>query len=381
MHPDNHHEGEKSVVHRPLLLALCLALLVTSCGPRPEGLAAPADETHPPVNALTLIDALGREIHFASLPERIVIAGRATALLADAFYMFPEATERLVAIEHRAQRNASFLPLVDPAFGEKVQLEKNAGPEQIAPLHPDAVLLKSFMAETLGDSLEELGIPVVYLDLETPEQFLRDVQTMGTLLGNEDRAHEIILLYESHLARLEQALWGIPEAEKPSILLLQYIETGGEVAFQVPSAAWLQTALVRLAGGIPAWTEAAQEGGWTVVGFEQIAAWNPDQIYIVYYPDDPTPIVDHLKTDPKWMALRAVQEGEIHGFAGDFLSWDQPDTRWILGLAWLATKVHPERTAEIDMIEETRRFYSLVYRLDETMIRGQIMPFLNVQDP
>ena len=36
-----------------------------------------------------------------------------------------------------------FLPLVDPTFTDKTILERNAGPEQIAPVNPDAIVLKT----------------------------------------------------------------------------------------------------------------------------------------------------------------------------------------------------------------------------------------------
>lgn len=61
-------------------------------------------------------------------------------------------------------------------------------PEQIALLDPDVVILRSFMADKLGRPLEEMDIPMVRVDLETPEQYFRDVATLGELFGNEARA-------------------------------------------------------------------------------------------------------------------------------------------------------------------------------------------------
>lgn len=86
------------------------------------------------------------------------------------------------------QKPGDFLSFVDPAFGDKAVLEVEAGPEQIAPLDPDVVILRSFMADKLGKPLGELDIPVVYVDLETPEQYFRDVAPLGELFGNEARA-------------------------------------------------------------------------------------------------------------------------------------------------------------------------------------------------
>jgi iron complex transport system substrate-binding protein len=163
-------------------------------------------------------------------------------------------------------------------------------------------------------------------------------------------------------------------------LIVQYSDKGGETALFVPSSKWLQTTLVELAGGHPVWQEAGKGGGWTIVGFEQIAAWNPDKIFVVYYANDPLSIVESLKESSNWQELDAVISGDIHPFAGDFISWDQPDPRWILGYAWLAKMIHPEATAEIDLLEETTQFYLQVYGLDEKTIATQILPRLPFSD-
>ena len=136
----------------------------------PEPTAAPVTPVAAGA-AITLVDALGREVTFEKAPEHIVIAGKATTLVADALYLFPEAASRITAIELRSQSAKKFLGVVDPVFDQKTMLEANAAAEQIAPLKADAVVLKSSMAEKLGAPLEQLGIKVVYVDLETPETF------------------------------------------------------------------------------------------------------------------------------------------------------------------------------------------------------------------
>ncbi len=321
-------------------------------------------------------DALERTLIFPQQPQRFVIAGRATTLLADAFYMFPEAGQRLAGIERRNQSESDFLAVIDPAYGDKTFLEQNAGPEQIAPLKPDVVLLKSFMADKLGQPMEQLDISVVYVDLETPEQYDRDIAIMGQLLGNPARAQEILNFYQQRVERVQQAMTGLADEQKPGVLLLQYSNKGGDVAFSVPPAAWLQTTMTELAGGTPVWTKAAEKGGWTVVGFEQIAAWNPDQIYVINYFADPVAVVEQLKTDPKWQELQAVQNEQLFAFANDFYSWDQPDSRWILGLQWLATKIQPERAAEIDLRQAINEFYTQMYGLDPATIKAEVMPLV-----
>ena len=42
-----------------------------------------------------------------------------------------------------------------------------------------------------------------------------------------------------------------------------------------------------------------------------------------------------MAADPRFSGLKAAKTGRVLGFAQDFLSWDQPDARWGLGLLWL----------------------------------------------
>jgi iron complex transport system substrate-binding protein len=221
-----------------------------------------------------------------------------------------------------------------------------------------------------------LDLPILYVDLETPEQYFRDVAALGHLFGNEARAEEIRAFYQSRLDRVSQAVKGVSKGEKPRVLIVQYSDQGGGVAFNVPSASWLQTMEAELAGGVPVWVEAAQGGGWTVVNFEQIAAWDPDQVFVISYKADPSKVVQELKADSQWQKLRAIGDDQVFGYAADYYSWDQPDPRWILGLSWLAGKVHPDRLPGLDIMEEVSQFYGQMYGLNEATIREQVLPKL-----
>jgi iron complex transport system substrate-binding protein len=287
--------------------------------------------------------------------------------------MFPEASERVLAMEERKGSVSDFLPLIDPSFDMKPHLEYGAAAEQIAPLNPDAIVMKSYMAETLGEPLELLEFPVIYVDLETPEQFFHDLAMIGQLLGNEERVAEIEEYYQTRIDRVQQ---GVNGADRPRVLVLQHNSTGEEVAFEVPPTTYMQTIQVETAGGTPVWAEAAQSGGWTVVSLEQIAAWNPDIIFVIAFRGDPDALVEKLKVDPTWQSLRAVQNEKLLAFPLDHYGWDLSDPRWILGLTWVATKIHPERFAEVDMMQEMYDFFDQMYGMDRTAVENHILPVL-----
>ncbi|PKO01465.1 MAG: hypothetical protein CVU43_12890 [Chloroflexi bacterium HGW-Chloroflexi-5] len=370
-----------------IVLVLLIGMLAGCASPAtPTAIVAevPTDvKTEVPTVIVTespvvVTDALGRTVEFSEHPQRIVMIGKGTTLLANSAFMFSEAQDRVIAYELRLQMpERNFVKSVFPKTENVTLLDKDAGPEQVAPLNPDLVIIKSYNKEKLGNAIEALGVNVIYLDLESTEQFYQDIRTLGQIFGNDARAEEIVALYKANETRIADGLNGLSDADKPTILLLSYSDKGGTVAFAVPPMEWLQTVLVQNAGGDAAWKDAITEGGWTVVSLEQIAAWNPDMVFIVDYSGKAMDVVAQLKTDANWQALNSVINNKIYAFPVDFLSWDQADPRWGLGELWLAAKIHPDRFEGIEFIEEIKSFYKNYYGLDDTTISEKIMPLVS----
>jgi iron complex transport system substrate-binding protein len=330
-----------------------------------------------PSQPLEITDSTGHTAVLDGIPARVAIAGKATIMVQDAIYLFPEAIEVVIALENRNQSAFSFLPVVDPGLNDKDIFEKNVGPEQIAAVQPEVILMKSFMADQLGEPLEQLSLPVIYLDLETPEAFYLDLEVLGKVFDNPARAEELTNYYQSRVSKVEQLVSGVSEDQKPTVLVIKYSDSGGETAFSVPPITWLQTRLVEIAGGYPAWKELDGGGGWVVVNIEQIAAWDPDIVFLIEYSGNAPEIKQNIINNPILSNLRAVKNDQLFAFAYDFYSWDQPDTRWILGLQWLATKIHPDLTRDIDILAEVNSFYTELYGMDQDTIDTEVLPRLS----
>ncbi len=361
------------------LLFLAAVLAPASCG-GPSSQASTSNPTELPCcsdspTAIQVVDAAGRTVRLDKVPQRIVVVGRAPYMTVHLLYMFPVAWDRLVGVEVKAKAASDFLPLIDPAFNSKAAL-MTPGPEQIAALQPDLVLLKGTTADQLSTALAQVKIPSVYLGLETPDLLFHDIANLGTLLGDEARAREITAFFQSRLDGFRQVVSGLAEADKPRVLLMMYIDRGGQAAVQVPARSWMQTIEVETAGGRPVWFDAAAvTDGWTVVNLEQVAAWDPDKVFVVVWNlPDVQGVIDSLKADPQWSALRAVQDGELYAFPTDMYGWDSADPRWILGMDWLATHIYPDRFQGIDMQEEVYQFFGQMYGMERAAVDAKVMP-------
>lgn len=327
-------------------------------------------------SSFTVVDALGRNVTFKTAPQRIVLVGKALIMVADAVYTFPEAGKRIVAIGSTTQGSNNFIPMIDPAYKTKIMLDANAGAEQIAAAQPDCVIMKSSNAQTLGKSLETVNIPVLYLDFETPEQYQRDLKTLGQIFQNPARATQLAALYQGKVDAIAKTISTLKDDQKPRTLILYYTEKDGAITFNVPPMGWMQTLLVTTAGGRPVWQDANPGSGWTKVSLEQVAAWKPDVIFVIAYTSPINDVVKKLKADPQWQGLGAVKNNKVYGFVTDVYSWDQPDPRWILGLTWVAAKLHPELFPGLDVTQEAEALYKELYGMDHAAFQKNIQPIL-----
>ncbi len=320
----------------------------------------------------TVTDALGREVSFPEVPSRMVLTGKAVIMLVDALYLFPDVSDRVVAVGVTDQGLGDFFKVLDPDAEAKVRLGKTTGPEEVLAQNPDCVLLKSYLRDSLGKPLETAGVPVIYLDLETPEQYERDLRIIGDLLNQADRAEEVIGLYQDRVENLRQVVSCIAH---PYSLLLNVGTQGGDTVFSVPPKGWIQGDQVELAGGIPVWYDEALSPGWNKVSFEQIAAWNPQSIVLLSYRGSTANVVEMMESDALWQDIQAVKDGRIFSMPADFYSWGQPDSRWILGAEWIATAFRGGDFGN-GFVRNIYSFFEDFYGMSAEKVDRDILPLL-----
>lgn len=320
---------------------------------------------------LVIEDTTGNTAELSGIPERITFAGKASNMIADVLYMFPEASSRIVGVGKTNQQNGEFVKILDTDYDSKVYLEHTVGPEQIAVTQPDLVIVKNYLKKSLGDPLGQLDIPVLYMNLETPEAYEEDFRMLGRVFGNPERAAELIRYYQEEKDYVVNRTKTL--TEKPDILFIYHTTRDGSVAFNTPPGTWMQSKMVEMAGGTPIWTNSHPGGGWSKINLEQIAAWNPDQIYVVAYKEDIEVVLETMKNSPEWQELKAVKNNKLKAFPVDFYSWDQPDSRWILGLKWLAKQIHPELFTDLNIKETCRSFFRDLYYLTDEQYEAEIL--------
>jgi iron complex transport system substrate-binding protein len=331
----------------------------------------PAEGNKEIETSITIEDTTGNIARLEKIPQRITFVGKASNMVADALYMFPEAASRIVGVGKTNQLNGEFIKVLDPDYSSKIYLEHTVGPEQVAVTQPELVIMKNFMKKSLGGPIGELDIPVLYMNLETPEAYEEDFRMLGKVFGNPERAEELVKYYRTERQFVTDRTKSV--SEKPDILFIYHTTRDGIAAFNIPPESWIQTRLVEMAGGNPVWTDIHPGGGWSKVNLEQIAAWNPDQIFVVAYKEDINLVLESMYDSGEWQELKAVKNKQLNSFPVDFYSWDQPDSRWILGLKWLAKQIHPDLFQDLDIEKMTRSFFKDLYYLTDEQYENEVL--------
>jgi len=323
---------------------------------------------------ITFVDALGRAVEMDSPPQRIMIGGNGSIMIVDAIFAFPEANDLVIGYAKTDQGHGNFTQILDKNHSAAM-INNKASIEETATLKPDLVLLKSYMKE-MGDGLEQLGIPVAYMDFESLEQYKRDLTNLGIILENPSRAVELFQYYENIITNVTNATKNLEEELKPSVLFIYYSSRNDTISFNVPPLDWAQTTMIELAGGSPIWTDIPMESNWTRVNIEQIAAWNPDIIFLTAYFDDIDTIKNEIMSDTLWGSLQAVKNDQLYAIPMGFYSWDQPHTRWGVTQQWMAAKIQPDLFPNFSFDETSRHAYYFLYGLEADDYDSVILPKL-----
>ena len=348
-------------------ILLLTILLLTAC----QGILPPVQDSDPPAEAAltaTVTDFNGNQVSIRQPVERIVTIYGLAAQMA---YLLGEG-EKVVG-GTKLVLHDDFITFIDPAAKERIVLAgdpRGANAEEIKKLDADVVFTAKWGDAQVNQQIESLGVPVVTLDLESVENYIKGLNMMGTALGQEGKAQEASIYYTQEAAQITDRTAKLGEEEKPRVLFLEY--SLRKKAFKVPGSDYFQNILVEMAGGKSVSKEL--KGGWNIVNVEQVAKWDPDMIIVVTYKTDysSSKVKEDILNDPVWRQLRAVQADAVYAMPNDGESWDYPAPKWILGLSWTAKVVQPELFEDLDLHQQADDFYQRFFnvRLDDVQIVG-----------
>jgi iron complex transport system substrate-binding protein len=338
---------------RSLSFLTVILLLITSFA----GCTTPKS-TQQQSQYVTITDYLGKEVKIKEPVKSIVSTyGLATQTL------FLMGDGEKVKGSTKLAANDTFIKLVYPEQAKSMKMvitPNGANIEEIAQLKPDVIITAFWNSEQISKQLGNLHIPIITLNMETPENYIKSVLLLGKVLNEEQKAKTIANYYEEAMNSIVSKTSSVKN--KPKVMLIEY--SLKSKVLKVPGKEYFQNELIKMAGGNSVSDELP--GGWNMVNVEQVAKWDPDIIITVSYSLKYTSegVKKTILNDPAWQNIRAVKSGKVYAMPNDGESWDYPAPKWILGLDWTAKLLHPELFATLSVKEKAAELYKKFYNID-----------------
>lgn len=331
-----------------LILAITLLFSFAACtGTSDDGNATnpssniPVEVTFP----VKVTDQLGREVTIEKKPEKIVSGYYISTSLLIALGL----EDNLVGIEAKADSRPIY-KLAAPQLLElpSVGTAKNFDLEGCAALNPDLVILPAKLKDSIP-ALEELGIKVLAVNPESGDLLNEAIDIISKATGTTQIAYALKYFSNNLLSEISKAVEG---SDKPSV----YLSSNGTFT-AAAGAKMYQNTIIENAGGTNAAAEIT-DTSWAKVSYEQINKWNPDVIVIA---SDADYTVEDVLSDSAVSQVTAVKEKRVYKMPDSFESWDSPVPSGVLGTAWLANKLHPDKYSDEAYEKAVKDFYQTFY--------------------
>lgn len=258
-----------------------------------------------------------------------------------------------------------------PPLGVWMGAGATPNPEEILRQGPQ-VILCHWTADDAGREMadavaDETGVPTLLVDydIRSCAQMYRYV---GGLLGREARAEELAAYCEDRLAYIRACADAVPESERKSIYLAQGMDgltTDPVGSMHVTDA--LELIGVANVADMPG--TAGRGMGMPTVNLEQVISWDPDAVLVSEFSmsnEEGADLYGRICADPDWQNVPCVRRGAVHRLPQSPFAWfgRPPSVVRLLGCLLVLRLLYPERTADLDLVGETREFYGLFHRVD-----------------
>ncbi len=314
---------------------------------------AAAGQARDPV---TVVDSLGRKVVVPGRVERIISLEPEVTRIIVAL----GAGERLVGIDFFLRRHDRLFPFVFPP-SKRLPVVSNQGQdlnyEEAIQLRPDIIFSSPSEFRTTETIERKMQLPVVALaSMGKFRDLLAEIETLGRILGREERAAELASFFESRVESVRGSGSGRAADAGPKV----YLSFWGSL-LRTP----VSYEPVEAAGGknlasllLPSYLGTAG----TSVSVEQILLWDPEVILVQgnYPPAERQVTVEGVLKDARLASVRAVRTGRVHYTFGFWYWWDPALV--LVETAYLARLFHPGSFPNFDLTREGDAIFKEFYK-------------------
>ena len=233
--------------------------------------------------------------------------------------------------------------------------------EMLIATSPDVLLCSagSFTAATMAQ-FAAANIPVVQMPAATFADLQTTVNITAQVIGPQAQtiAANYISYLNSNIQEVTAVTSSIPASQRPTVL-----HTSQYLVLSTDGAGSLIDAWINYAGGVDV-ASATVSGNQKAITAEQIAAWNPSIIIVGTAPNQAN--VQAILNDPQWSSTAAVQNKQVYANPTGVYLWDRYSAEEALQIIWAAKLLWPSKFASIDIVQQTKYFYSTFFHYQLT---------------
>lgn len=314
---------------RPVLLVVLIAVLLISV----SCVALYTPEEQRTEYPLPITDALGRQVTFEEVPERIISATPGNTEIIFALGL----SEKLVGVTDWCNWPTQVLDMKENGTVSSIGGYWDPSLEVIINLEPDLVFLSGGVYEhtQIAEQLEDAGIKAfVAWKGENITEIYQNIEALGEICDRKEAASD---LTQSMMDRVDYVESIIADQGPISILHAVWLDpvyTCGGATFA--------SQVIEMAGGENIFAEL---DGWPTVSIEEVIIRQPQVMTItatmmMYTPEE---IIEMLEDDPLWSQVPAVQNGRVYilyGWGEDI--FNRESVRIVDAMEILAKILYPD---------------------------------------
>ena len=299
------------------------------------------------------LDAENREIEKPQMLDKIAVTcyGGATHEL-----VVLGAGDKIIAqpsmdkFQQLLKMNPSFKDILDPGSFDDVNVE------ELLKVSPDMAFV-GITSKDGNELIENAGIPTFTMLIGSADidRLKKEFEMVGIMLGNEQRATDLIKYWDEKLGVVKDMVSKVPEKDRKKVYY------AGENITTASSGVWGDSFIVE-SGGVNVTSSLAKGAKGSEISVEQVLDWNPDVIITQKREQG----VSSFKEDERIKDLNAIKNDAIYQCPIGGFWWDRPSPESPLGFMWLASELYPEYTKDINLEKETKEFYKQFYNYELT---------------
>lgn len=277
---------------------------------------------------MTIEDGYGREVTLKSAPGRIIS-------------LAPSITEILftIGVQDRLVANTKF----DKYPPQAVDLFKIGGMrhpniEMMVQLRPSLVLGTVLSSATLYQRMEAAGMTAIALEHSDWTGVLRDMRTIGKLVGAPGEALRAIRNLEKKRDQILKKIKPMGQKPAPRVAILYDLDK----LYSAGSGSWVGDLLElchaeNVASGLPS--------AWPQLSLEGFLKSDPEVVILAVAESDSVRreaerAILALKEDPVWRQISAVRNGRVALVSKSY--FDVPGPRMVNALEEIAKAIYPD---------------------------------------